>query len=149
VVLPHGAQKASSKAPSAVTPSSRTTAAARCSTRAGRSSRRSRSGGQLHPHDGEAVVQIEPEALVVDLAAQVAVGGGHDAHVDLACLGRPDAAHLALAQHAQQLGLQVERELAELVEEDGAAVGALEGAGVGVAGAGEGAALVAEELGLR
>jgi hypothetical protein len=40
---------------------------------------------------------------------------------------RAEAPHLALAQHAQELGLELQRELAELVEEDGAAVGPLEG----------------------
>ncbi len=55
-------------------------------------------------------------------AKKVAVGRRHDAHVDLA---RPRAAHgleLALLQHAQELGLQVDGQLADLVEEDGAAV---------------------------
>ena len=37
-----------------------------------------------------------------------------------------DPAELALLEHAQQLGLEVERQLAELVEEHGAAVGQLE-----------------------
>ena len=34
-----------------------------------------------------------------------------------------DAAHLALLEHAQELRLQIERQLADLVEEEGAAVG--------------------------
>ena len=37
--------------------------------------------------------------------------------------GRAERPDLALLQHAQQLGLQRERQLADLVEEDGAAVG--------------------------
>ena len=39
-----------------------------------------------------------------------------------------DALDLALLEHAQQLGLQRDVELADLVEEDGAAVGLLEAA---------------------
>ena len=51
-------------------------------------------------------------------------------------------------QHAQQLGLQVERQLADFVEDQGAARGFLEPAELALAGAGEGAALVPEELAL-
>jgi hypothetical protein len=63
-----------------------------------------------------------------------------------------DAAHaleLALLQHAQQLHLHLERDLADLVEEQRAAVGQLEAPGLGLHGAGEGAALVAEQLRLH
>ena len=63
----------------------------------------------------------------------------------------PCAAHPAQAagfEHAQQLGLQVERQLANLVEHQGAARGFLEPARLARAGAGEGAALVSEELAL-
>src|SRR6185437_17060324 len=47
----------------------------------------------------------------------------------------------------EQLGLLRERQLADLVEEEGAAVGGLEEADLLVARAREGAALVAEQLG--
>ena len=59
----------------------------------------------------------------------VAVGGGDHAHVDAARRRAADAQHLALLQHAQQLGLEVGADLADLVEEQRAAVGALEAAG--------------------
>ena len=54
-----------------------------------------------------------------------------------------------LLQHAQQLDLELERHVADLVEEDGAAVGQLELAEPPVLGVGEGALLVAEQLGLE
>jgi hypothetical protein len=49
----------------------------------------------------------------------------------------------------QQLGLQRGVQLADLVQEDRAAVGQLEPSGLALVRAGEGAALVAEELGLQ
>ena len=55
---------------------------------------------------------------------------------------------LAGLQHAQQLGLHLERQLADLVEEDRAPVRQLEAAGRAGDRAGEGALLVAEELAL-
>ena len=57
-----------------------------------------------------------------------------------------DAVELAVAQHAQQPRLQVERHVADLVEEQRAAVGLLEAAAARRLRAGEGAALVAEQF---
>ena len=56
-----------------------------------------------------------------------------------------DALELAVLEHAQQLRLQVDVELADLVEEDGAAVRLLEAAVMLSDGAGERALLVAEQ----
>src|SRR5207247_752541 len=60
-----------------------------------------------------------------------------------------DAQDLALLQHAQELHLDVGRDLGDLVEEERAAVGALEAAGARRDGARERALLVAEELALE
>ena len=57
-----------------------------------------------------------------------------------------DRPHLALLERAQELRLQIERQLADLVEEQRAAVGLLDEAALGVERAGEGAAHVAEQL---
>src|SRR6266542_2870920 len=51
---------------------------------------------------------------IAHLVLEVAVGGGDDAHVDLDGLVGADAADLALLERAQELGLQIERQLAEL-----------------------------------
>src|SRR6185369_7876459 len=53
-----------------------------------------------------------------------------------------------LLDHLEKLALQRRRDVTDLVEEQGAAVGRLEQAGAGGLGVGEGALLVAEELGL-
>ena len=60
-----------------------------------------------------------------------------------------DAEHLAVLEHAQELRLEVGADLADLVEEERAAVGALEAARARGDGARERAALVAEELALE
>src|SRR5260221_4596682 len=59
-----------------------------------------------------------------------------------------DALDPPLLEHAQEFGLQAERQLADLVEEQRAAVGHLEAAGFLLGGAGERALLVAEQLAL-
>ena len=60
----------------------------------------------------------------------------------------PDALELAVLEHPQQLGLQVERQLADLVEEQRAAVRDLEPTFPHPGRAGERALLVPEQLAL-
>ena len=76
---------------------------------------------------------------------QVAIGGRDDAHIDLHRPLGADRIDFAFLQRAQQLDLHVEPQLADLVEEQRAAIGFLEFAQMLVGGAGEGALLVAEQ----
>ncbi|EWS52847.1 hypothetical protein X551_04363 [Methylibium sp. T29] len=104
-----------------------------------------------HPHRQhvEAEEQVLAEAAGLDLLAQVQVAGRHHAHVDLARLRAAHALDLALLQRAQQLALRGPGQDADLVEEQRAAVGALEAAGPVAHGAGVGALLHPEQLGLH
>ena len=109
---------------------------------------RSRSGGMRIGHDVDAVVQVFPERAFLHAAFQVHVGGGHQPELHLDRLVAADALDLAFLNGAQQLRLQVELQIADLVEEERAAVGQLELADLLAHGAGEGALLVAEERAL-
>ncbi len=73
--------------------------------------------------------------------------GCDEAEVDALGLRRADRHDLALLNGTQQLGLHAGGELADFVEEDGAAFGRAEEAGLVAHRAGERAAVVAEELG--
>ena len=64
-------------------------------------------------------------------------------------LAAADALDHALLEEAQQLDLERQRDVADLVEEQSAALGQLDLAGVGLDRAGERASLVAEQLGLE
>ena len=99
--------------------------------------------------DVEAVVEVEAERAALDLVGQVLVGRRDDAHVDreIARAAEPPEGHLL--EHLEQLGLGGHRHLADLVEEQRAAVGLLEQAALLRLGVGEGAALVTEELALE
>ena len=77
---------------------------------------------------------------------EVAIGGRQEADIDLDGLVAADAEDLAVFEHAQQLGLEVERHIADLVEKEGAAVGVLETPLAQAVGAGERSGLVTEEL---
>ena len=120
----------------------------KCCASSGMSSRRSRSGGtsigKMFSRKNRSARNV-PAAHVV---GQVAVGGGDHAHVHAHGLRAADALELLLLQHAQQLHLRLERQVADLVEEDGAVVGQLEAALLLLHRAGERAAFVAEQLAL-
>ena len=81
---------------------------------------------QRHVNDAEPIEQVLAEFPLLAQLAQVPVGRGDDARVDGDRLVRTDALDLVRLQHAQQLHLARQRQLADLVEEDGAAVRALE-----------------------
>ena len=102
--------------------------------------------GQAQTDHVQAVVQILPEAAVAHALVEILVRGSDDAHVRLQLLVTADAIERTVGQHAQQARLQLGRHVADLVEEEGAAFGLLEAAASLLLGAGEGAALVAEEL---
>src|SRR5262245_54390515 len=95
------------------------------------------------------MVEVLAEAVVVDHRAKISVRRRDPADVDLERATATDALETARLQDAQQLGLQLGLELADLVEEERAAVGELEPAALALARAGERALLVAEELALE
>ena len=75
--------------------------------------------------------------------------GRHQPHVHLDRLGAAQALELLFLQHAEQLGLQLRGDVADLVEEQRPLVRQLEAADLLADGAGEGALLVAEQLALQ
>src|SRR5437899_13084213 len=79
---------------------------------------------------------------------QIAIGGGDDPYVHGLGLAAAQGFELALLAHAEQLDLRLERQVPDLVEEDGPTVGKLEAADPPIDGAGEGALDVSEEFAL-
>src|SRR6185295_9007191 len=78
-----------------------------------------------------------------------AVGGRDQPEVDGDQLAAADPHDLPFLEHPQQLDLELGVQLADLIEEQGAAVGELELADLARHRAGEGTALVAEQLALE
>jgi len=105
-------------------------------------------GGHVDVDDGEPEVEVGAEGAAVDLAAEVAVGGGDDPDVDGARAIGAERLDLAPLEGAEQAGPEIERQFAELVEQEGSTVGGEDGAVARLGGAGEGAAGVAVELAL-
>src|SRR5277367_36946 len=97
--------------------------------------------------DGDYVqtkVKILAERAVAIFRLEVTVGSSHDADIYLHLLIAAYRADFFLLQNPKQLGLQLQRQLADFVEEDGAAVGRLEQSCLRSERAGESAFFVAE-----
>src|SRR5881409_3350867 len=99
--------------------------------------------------DVQAVVEVFAEALLLDQPSEVAVRRGDQADVDLDRPGAADTLELLLLEDPEELRLELERDLADLVEEERAAMGHLEASDLLGDGPGERAALVAKELALQ
>ena len=105
-------------------------------------------GRQVEVDHVEAVVEVLAEAPGADLLLEDPIGRGDDPDVDLLGLAVADAKDDALLERAQQLDLEVQRELADLVEEERPPVRRLELARTRGDRPGERAAHVPEELAL-
>ncbi|MNY00627.1 hypothetical protein D3C86_1331270 [compost metagenome] len=93
----------------------------------------------------QAIIEVFAKAPRRHFTRQVAVGGRHHANIQRDRFTRPHPLDLALLQHAQQFGLEPQGHFGNFVEQNGAAVGLLELAGLRGNGAGEGALLVPEQ----
>src|SRR4051812_14492749 len=106
-------------------------------------------GHRLDRKHVEPEIEVLAKTSALNLLLEVAIGRGDDADVDRAGALLADAFEIAFLQYAQQLALQFERDLADFVEEQRAAIGELEPADAVARRAGEGAADMAEELALE
>src|SRR5690606_749379 len=96
----------------------------------------------------EPVEQVLTITAGLDLVAQPDVGGSDQPHSNAAGFGAADPLDRALPQGPMGLAVGVKTEGGDLIEEQGAAVGALEAPGAAAVGAGVGALFDAEEFGL-
>src|SRR4029079_17205339 len=95
----------------------------------------------------QAEIEISAEGAALYGSLEIAVRGGEDTHIH----GNPvTAAHpfdFPLLQHAQERDLRLRGEVANFIQEDGAAVGGFEPPLPPLQRTGEGTLFVAEELG--
>ncbi len=104
---------------------------------------------QIQGDDVDPEVEVLAELPLLHEAEKVLVRGRDDPDIHLLRLAAADHAHLAVLEHPEELDLHGGIRLADLVQEDGPAVGGLEEAGPRLAGAREGSLDVAEELALE
>src|SRR3989442_4564465 len=97
-------------------------------------------------HDVEPEEQVLAEGAGADTLAEILVGRGDDAGVHTDRLRHTDRLDLAVLQHAQDLRLRARAHVADLVQEDRAAIGLNELADLASRGAGECPFFVPEQL---
>src|SRR6185503_12672038 len=100
----------------------------------------------VHADHAETVVEIFSELSIGDALLEIGIGRGEHPHIDRLRARLADRHDLALLQESQQLRLDVERQVADLVEEQGAACRRSNESLLIADGAGETAAAVAEQL---
>ena len=93
--------------------------------------------------------EILTECALAHSGLEIGVGRADDPRVHRLRGRGAQAPHGVLLENLEQLGLSRLRQKPDLVQEDGAAVGGLEKARLGVARIREGAAFEAEQLGLE
>ena len=74
----------------------------------------------------KSIVQVLAKLTLCHTGPQVTVGGSDHAYIDLFILSTTNAADGSCFQCAQQFGLQCQWQLTDLIDEQGAAMGALE-----------------------
>src|SRR5262249_24286320 len=99
-----------------------------------------------HPRDGESVPEILAEATARALFGEVRVRRRDDPDVDAPGRTPTQGPNLEAVEGREELRLELERQLADLVEEERTSVGRLEGTDSIADGAGERAADVSEQL---
>jgi hypothetical protein len=105
--------------------------------------------GKLQSGDVEAVEQIGAKPVLGDSRLERQVRSGHNARAQSALLRAAKATEAAVFDDAQQLRLQLERELGDFVEEDRSRAGNLEQTALEISGVGERTRLVTKQLALE
>src|SRR3989475_9380324 len=95
----------------------------------------------------QSIEQIGAECAARDRCLEILIGGDDDAHVHRDGMTAADPFDFPLLQHAQQRDLRLGGQVADFIEENGAAVGGLEPSQASLQRAREGALFVTEELG--
>ena len=95
-------------------------------------------------HDVQPIIEVLAERAFFECGAQIAIGGGDQAHIHFMRFRSAEALEFAVLQYAKELHLNRSRHVADFVEEERALVGQLEFSRLAGRCAGECALLVSE-----
>ena len=111
---------------------------------------RSLAQGQQRKADNiQAVIEILAEMSGIDGLLQVDVGGSQHPNVDRGAFARTQPHNLLFLQDAQQLDLDGQRQVADFIQKQRAAIGLFKPAGFCTQGARESTFFMAEQLSLN
>src|SRR4051795_4475 len=99
--------------------------------------------------DGEPKIQIFTKPSICGFRKQIPIRRGDYAHIDRNCFARTNAFERPLLQHAKQLGLKIEIDFGDFVEQDCSMIGRFEPARAIGIGPSESTPLVAEQFAFR
>ena len=85
----------------------------------------------------QSIVEVAAKLFFVEHDGQIAIRGGDDSGVGSTCRGAAYPLELAVLQHSQKLGLELERDIANLVKKERASSSGVEAANPRARGAGE------------
>src|SRR5208283_5059747 len=102
--------------------------------------------GHANRYYVQAIVEVFTKGTLGDLAVEVPVGSGDDAHVDRNLAGATYRTDTALLQHAKQFDLHGHRHFTDLVEKNRALIGNLEESTPILVGSGERTLDIAEQF---
>jgi hypothetical protein len=100
----------------------------------------------VHRQDADPVIEILPEFAGGDQGGQIFVGGGNEPHIHGDGLVAAHTLKSFVFQHPQQFRLDLQGNLTDFVEENGAAVGLFEPADTLLVGAGKRPFFMAEKF---
>ena len=106
-------------------------------------------GRQPRLRDVQAIQQIETETAGGNGMLEIDVGRRHQAYIHGNRFARTDAHHLALLQHPQQLNLHGQRQVADFIQKQRAAMGGLEPAFAPAHRTGKRTGLMTEQFAFR
>src|SRR4051812_19919309 len=104
--------------------------------------------GERDGEDVQAVIQVLPELALADRHSGIAVRRRDDADIHLDRIRSADALELVLLKHAEKFDLNVERNFADLIQENRPSVGQLKAAQAPADRPRKCPLLVAEQFGL-
>src|ERR1700736_2263849 len=99
---------------------------------------------QMYGHDVEAKIEVLAEGAIAISGFEIAVGSGDDTHVDVHLFIAADGANFFFLEHAKELGLHFQGQLANFVQEDSATIGGLKQSGFRPGRSRESALFIAE-----
>src|ERR1051326_1085261 len=66
----------------------------------------------------QAIEEIRPELLLLHEGTEITIGGGDQPRISAESAGATEPLKLALLQDTQKFGLQIDRDLSDLIQED-------------------------------
>src|SRR5262245_23233811 len=100
----------------------------------------------MYGNDSQPKIEVLAKPSFGGLAAQVAIAGCQDPHIDRLCLAGANSFKRSFLQYTQQFGLQRQADFRDFIQQNGSTVGKFKPADSGGVGTGERASLMSKQF---